>query len=290
MIMENFGRALFFICLLMLTVGAVPGFASAFRVTDYSDFTDLRGSWKITNADDARFKDVGTDEQSWMEHKVPFYIYGVYPPTNRIFWLRFWVQLPEKHPEKQLAIMLNKIDSADETYVNGKLIGKTGTITEPFIDAYDRIRIYELPQSLLRYGQSNLIAIRIRTGFSIQSSGGLYQEKIGIGYLDRIRTDYFSKEAASLVLSTLYFFMGIYFLFFFIQRPRETEKMYFCLFLFLFAAYTFFTSQWKHIIGMDFSVSKRLEYAISFILAPFFLRFLYEDMLQNETGRFKKNR
>ncbi|MBC8044785.1 MAG: hypothetical protein IAF08_15210, partial [Rhizobacter sp.] len=72
-------------------------------------------------------------------------------------------------PDGRLYLALGKISSIDEVYMNGVLIGRTGTLKDL---RPDDDRIYPVPDSLLRYGAENTLAVRV---FSTEQGGGLYQ-------------------------------------------------------------------------------------------------------------------
>ena len=57
------------------------------------------------------------------------------------------------------------VDDADETWFNGVKIGETTLAKHP--DSYSRIRNYPIPSSAIRFGEENILMIRVfdRWGF-----------------------------------------------------------------------------------------------------------------------------
>ena len=81
-----------------------------------------------------------------------------------IYQIRFYVPLELKN--KSLAFYSDSIDDADETFLNGRLIGQTGIIPKhpnktliDFRAAPREARLYPLPN--LKFGEVNEIKIRV---------------------------------------------------------------------------------------------------------------------------------
>jgi sialate O-acetylesterase len=88
-----------------------------------------------------------------------------------IFWFRKEVILPENADVTQIwTLSLGAVDKADETYVNGKLVGSTGDAKT--FDYWNVPRKYQLPPATLKPGR-NVIAVRAASMVSIATDGGL---------------------------------------------------------------------------------------------------------------------
>lgn len=103
------------------------------------------------------------DDSEWRKIEVP----GVweekgYPNIDGIGWYRKTVELTAEQADRASKVILAKIDDTDKTYINGRLIGKTGM--------YNEDRIYDIPSGILKEG-TNVIAVRVEdTG----GGGGIY--------------------------------------------------------------------------------------------------------------------
>lgn len=134
----------------------------------------LNGKWKLLTGEQATSTQMllrDYDDSNWQTVNAPeawdkqkgfegFTGFGVYRKS---------VIIPLSARERSLTLVLGKIASVDETYLNGVLIGRTGEVTagkdlEP--------RLYVIPDSLIQYGKKNTIAVRV---FSRQSNGGIYE-------------------------------------------------------------------------------------------------------------------
>ena len=82
-------------------------------------------------------------------------IEGPGKPSNGAFWFRVEFDLPSVPGDMELS--LGALDDFDHTYVNGKLVGKTGEETPNF---FSYPRKYSVPASVLKPGR-NLVAVRV---------------------------------------------------------------------------------------------------------------------------------
>jgi len=88
-------------------------------------------------------------------------------PYNGVAWYRVGVTIPEALRGRDLYLDADMIDDYDETYLNGRPIGRTGKETPNW---WTVPRHYRLPADLIRFGAENVIAIRVTdTG----GSGGI---------------------------------------------------------------------------------------------------------------------
>jgi len=78
--------------------------------------------------------------------------------------------------DTSLYLVLGRVDDADVTYINGRLIGRTGTM-ERGSSAWDSPRTYFIPPGLLRTDAPNVLAVHV---FDQGGAGGLVGEEMGI--------------------------------------------------------------------------------------------------------------
>jgi hypothetical protein len=78
--------------------------------------------------------------------------------------------IPKEYKGHDLKLPLNKISEVDQTFFNGLQIGQTGEF--PLVDegpGYESLwalpREYIIPERFVKYGEENVIAIRIYSRF-----------------------------------------------------------------------------------------------------------------------------
>jgi sialate O-acetylesterase len=135
---------------------------------------NLVGTWKFRTGDNPAWKENKFNDNEWADLIVPgFWETQGYPDYDGFAWYRKSVFLPEKYKGEKLILVMGKIDDLDEVYINGKLIGSTGNMnTRDDADNYLKLRGYYLSGNELRFGEKNLIAVRVYDGFK---DGGIYE-------------------------------------------------------------------------------------------------------------------
>lgn len=139
---------------------------------------DLKGKWKFSIGDDMRWAQPSFNTSPWETIYAPsswenqgFYGYNGYA------WYRKNFYCPTKWYGNTLVLRLGNIDDVDEVYLNGTLIGKTGSFPPDYATAYNFDRNYTIPTSCLHFGGDNVIAVRIYDG---ELEGGLLRGELGI--------------------------------------------------------------------------------------------------------------
>lgn len=135
--------------------------------------------WSMQTGDETRWADPATDPGgSPTPVGVPWEEAG-FPDLNGFAWYRTRVVVPatwRTAPAVQahggtLILHLGFIDDVDVTYWNGVEIGRSGSFPPAYRTAYDQERIYTLPGQLVRWGEPNVLAVRVYDG---EGPGGLY--------------------------------------------------------------------------------------------------------------------
>ncbi len=89
------------------------------------------------------------------------------PDYNGYAWYRFEIEIPKEMKGSAAVLSLGVVDDYDWTYFNGKLVGHIGKEFGAY--AYAAERKYRIPASLIKYGEKNVIAVRVN---DLQCAGG----------------------------------------------------------------------------------------------------------------------
>ncbi|MBL7852422.1 MAG: beta galactosidase jelly roll domain-containing protein [Cyclobacteriaceae bacterium] len=156
---------------LTLVLFLLPGLLAA-------QVIDLRGPWRFHIDDKPAWASAEFDDSSWETLFTPsaweeegFHGYDGFAWYRRTFDGR---QL-DKNVNYYLG--LGFIDDCDEVYVNGKLVGFSGSMPPRFKTAYNKERKYPLPAEFINFSGPNTIAIRV---FDVTLSGGIIDGRLGI--------------------------------------------------------------------------------------------------------------
>ncbi|MFA6076311.1 MAG: histidine kinase [Negativicutes bacterium] len=182
------------------------------------------------------------------------------------------ILMPKKH-SKQMAIVTDVIRSANEVYVNGKLMGSEGVAASEigqFI-ANNKPRRYEFPAS-----DKIEIVIKVANFINTSSAGIITPMEFGsakaVGADGRISILADGFVVASFFLALL-IFIGMYF-----QQIYQRELLYFSLYCFC-STFTFALKNERIFFDVFPSVSFNLGVRIDFVatLAAFFFIMLYAN-------------
>ena len=154
---------------------------------DKSFILKLEGRWKFSINDSMKWARADYDDSNWESIKVPsawedqgFYGYDGYA------WYRTSFQYSKEMRGKDLYLNLGYIDDVDQVYINGKLIGFSGTFPPQFSTAFEARRKYPIPEDCLNVLGKNVIAVRV---YNHQMAGGILSGDIGIS-AGNVRPDY----------------------------------------------------------------------------------------------------
>ncbi|MDW8019525.1 MAG: alpha/beta hydrolase-fold protein [Chloroherpetonaceae bacterium] len=133
----------------------------------------LSGEWRITFGFYAASSEAllpAYSDSNWLRVPVPAFWndYEVLRGFSGLALYRKTVLVPKTAAGKPLYLLLGRINSIDEAYFNGKLIGKTGDVKNP---ADGELRVYLIPDSLIQYDKPNTLAVRV---FCNNLDGGIY--------------------------------------------------------------------------------------------------------------------
>ncbi len=132
-------------------------------------------TWKFKTGDDSSWKNEFFDDREWQTVRVPAQWEETgFPNYDGMAWYRTTFTVPENMRGQDLILLAGVIDDADETYVNGVLIGKTGQFPPNDQSAWDTPRKYSIPPGVLK--TKNTLAIRVFDG---TGGGGIYSGPIG---------------------------------------------------------------------------------------------------------------
>ncbi|MBL8020680.1 MAG: GAF domain-containing protein [Leptospirales bacterium] len=228
---------------------------------------DLRGTWKIEFADRPEFKARDFVDEGWQQIAVPG-SWTLVKDYAGVAWYRKEFILPPDFPLTNRAIAFIAHD-ADEMFLNGHLIGKSGVVEDARSYAYGIRRIYYMPSEYLYTGR-NVLAVRVRGVFPKFS--GLTQGSFEISNLHQLERERAREEVKEVALAAIYLAAGLYFLTFFLRLPGIRAHLFFSIFCIMLSFYMLARSTLL-VDVFDFLAMKRAEYCVLFLLPIPFLAF-----------------
>ncbi len=151
---------------------------SGHAAKDWDLIINLEGRWKFSIGDKMEWASPDFNDRAWETLPVPaiwedegFNGYDGYAWYRKFFNGSY---LPKSKP---VYLFLGYIDDVDEVYINGHLVGFSGSFPPKFATAHNAFRKYMIPQELINYDGNNLIAVRV---YDKYGEGGILSGDIGI--------------------------------------------------------------------------------------------------------------
>jgi sialate O-acetylesterase len=139
---------------------------------------DLSGEWYFEIGSQSSWAQRSFDHSVWEKVNVPDkWENQGFPGYDGQAWYRKNCIISSKYSNRQIYLLLGRIDDVDETFINGHKLGTTGSFPPQYQSAWEQRRIYAIPTEWIRYGQSNTIAVHVYDAGGI---GGIYDGDIGI--------------------------------------------------------------------------------------------------------------
>jgi hypothetical protein len=152
--------------------------ASGSSAQEWKSVLDLRGKWKIQIGDEKKWSEKSLNDLKWEEVYVPSpWEDEGFPGYDGYAWYRKHFSLPPGAEKKILYLHLGCVDDVAEVYINGMLIGISGSFPPDYYSAYNAEIILPIPQGALNVSGDNCIAVRV---YDDQLAGGIVQGKIGL--------------------------------------------------------------------------------------------------------------
>lgn len=143
----------------------------------YAQFLQFNNNFLFSNYDSTQFLSISYNDKNWRPISINVnWDHSGYKDFDGIGWYRYHFSIQNVDSKSNYYLLLGKIDDADETYLNEKLIGKTGSISTSQPESkWGELRIYKIPKNTLR--KNNVLAIRV---LDMGGPGGIYEGPFGI--------------------------------------------------------------------------------------------------------------
>lgn len=149
-----------------------------FAEQKFTRIVNLNGQWKFNLGDNKNWAYPNFDDSDWDNIVVPSsWENEGYNGYDGYAWYRKFFNVSSKYNNKKLYLSLGVIDDVAEIYINGKLIGKSGSFPPNYNSAFNAKIWLPLPENIFSKNSLNLISVRV---YDSQQAGGIYKGDIGI--------------------------------------------------------------------------------------------------------------
>ncbi|MFC1569584.1 glycoside hydrolase [bacterium] len=145
---------------------------------DYNQEVDLRGSWRFEIGNFDAYSDPHLNDKKWQSIQVPgnWEDQG-FPGYDGYAWYRKQFSISSKLSGATLYLVLGQVDDVDRVYLNGHFINGSGSLPPDFQTAWDRNRLYLIPNEFFNFGGKNCLAVQV---YDDEAEGGIRKGNIGI--------------------------------------------------------------------------------------------------------------
>ncbi|MCW7493583.1 SpoIIE family protein phosphatase [Leptospira sp. 2 VSF19] len=220
--------AIYFSFLTLLPVYADPNL-TPFSLNDPDELVKLAGPWKFNPQDNiAQSKRIFPDAQ-WSQLSVPAQWNNAGLSGFQIGWYRRSFQVSKDFKNLRLSLLTPIIADANEIYINGILVGKTGLISESgeLIKKSSQISVYHIPPDIIDYGGENTIAVRVADDVGW---GGFVNSEFYIGKSDLIQKKFYKYIMWNSAICFAFLYSAIYCLILWIRSRQERAYLIYFFF------------------------------------------------------------
>lgn len=222
----------------------------------------LDGTWLLHTGDDPGWAARGLPDGDWRA------VYGPaswdeqgFPNYEGFAWYRLHFRLADTTLPARMELSLGQINDADETFLNGTLVGHTGRFPPNPESVFTKERHYPFDSALLDPGGENVLAFRIWHNDFPSHKGGFVVGRPQIGPSEQLQRTFTVQEQMRVGLALVVIFIGLYHLPLFLCRRQAREYLYFTLMCIGIGLFGLFRSQTRFIFTGDFALMLKLEQA-----------------------------
>ncbi len=186
---------------------------------------------------------------------------------------------PGNKASERIGLLLGRIDMADETYLNGYLIGKEGRFPGNFFSVWNEYRFYYVPSEIINYNINNTLLIKIYCNYE----GAIFGKK-AIGRYEEIKLIYssenFYSKTGNVVVAIMLFMIGLLHLIIYLKRKKDRENLYYSLVCLIFSIYltNYFAVDIPGLYnsGISYLTFQKLIFSLINLIPLFIILFIHE--------------
>ncbi|TGK49237.1 response regulator [Leptospira kanakyensis] len=221
----------------LLPIYASPNL-STFSLGKPAELVKLSGTWKFNPKDDITQGKKDFSDVSWQKLPIPAQWNNSGLSGFKIGWYRQSFQVSKTFKNKNISILTPIIADANELYINGVLVGRTGLISESgdLVKKSSRISVYPIPPGLILYDSDNIIAVRVADDVGW---GGFVNSEFYIGESELIQGKFYSYIMWNSATCFAFIYSALYCLILWLRSRREKAYLLYFFFAILAGFATF---------------------------------------------------
>ncbi len=234
----------------------------------------LNENWEYSLNQDGPFKSIHYSELADLTNLIP--------DKTGFIYLQNKFYVPQELQNQDLSCYLGRITMADETYLNGILIGSEGRFgPENEWSAWNTTRFYHLPSNALNQNQENVLQIKIWGDgeCSLVSTPFISLTNDAKNFSKRQN---FWNSKINLLFAAIFIIIAAYHFLMYFQRTKDTENFIFAFINLITALYLSvfyidelpgFPATWMNFLLFQKLISNALPFFMPFLVTSFINEF-----------------
>lgn len=247
--------------------------------TDYKNEVNCKyRDWFITNNFSKDYLSLKTPPKNWKKiSEFPIIPGNIFDSNKELgtytLFLKFNIPKHFLKGDKQTAIRLKGIGMVYKLYINEKFIGGEGIAKKGKLKYSRTVRnvIWEINTKHLKE-KGNVLIIHLKGHPKYRGTGLYFSRGYEIGYFSELK--YNAQDRIGFTLGAIYLLMGIYHVFLFSRRRKETYNLFFGLFTINVFIYFYTRTNEVFELPVDTDYVTRVEFGVLYTLLPLFISFL----------------
>ncbi len=232
----------------------------------------LEGSWLL------RFAKEGSDPfpefstlQGWHFVQVPGqWREQGFPYKGKYAWYRKAVIFPVTAMYQNIVFVIGRVGDVDEVYLDGNLIGKTGSFP-PYLNIdRNKRRVYHVPSGFIAPGNVQYITVKV---YNHNSGGGIISGPVHFTLFDESLTDLLLEENGKLLISAILIIVALFLSYYYIRRPNLREIFFLMVSATLYAIWLLVSSHLLNFLAGSEFIRLKILTLVQFFLPLFLLGF-----------------
>lgn len=209
-----------------------------FQLEDPSQLVKLSGSWKFNPKDDLNQAQRQYSDQNWSKLSIPAQWNNSGLTGFKIGWYRHSFKVSKKFQNQNISILTPIIADANEIYINGVLVGRTGLLTDKgeILKKSSRISVYQIPPNLIDFDTENTIAVRVGDDVGW---GGFVNSEFYIGESNLIQGKFHQYIMWNSATCFAFLYSALYCFILWLRSRRERAYLFYFFFASLAGLATF---------------------------------------------------
>ncbi|EKJ86925.1 signal transduction histidine kinase [Leptospira meyeri] len=209
-----------------------------FQLNNPTELLKLSGPWSFSPKDDITKAQKHFPDANWDQLSVPAQWNNSGLSGFQVGWYRQTFHVSKSFLDQKLSILTPIIADANEIYINGVLVGRTGLISDSgeLIKKSSRISVYTIPSYIINFEGENTIAVRVADDVGW---GGFVNSEFYMGESDLIQGKFYKYIMWNSAICFAFLYSAIYCLILWLRSRRERAYLMYFFFAILAGLATF---------------------------------------------------